>query len=130
MVRKAIGGERGRSMLRIPRRGRLVNTVEASLAEVEPRIEWEDYSYEEVEVDTLDNIMALLGIERVDFLKVDIEGAEAMAFRGMRRTLEITKYLMIEIGDKNRWLVEELEKMKFKLIDRKGINYFFIKAGI
>ena len=42
----------------------------------------------EIEVDTLDNILAELGITRVDFIKMDIEGAEIEAYEGMRNTLK------------------------------------------
>jgi len=127
LVRKAIGKEKGTAILKVPRKGELIDTSVASL--FKPDIDWRDYVYEEVEVDTLDNIMASLGINRVDFLKVDIEGAEAVAFRGMKRTLENTRYLMIEIRRENEWLIDELKRMGFKLIDRKGINYFFVKTG-
>jgi len=41
-----------------------------------------------VEADTLDDILEGLGIESVDFIKMDIEGSEIEAFKGMRRTLE------------------------------------------
>jgi FkbM family methyltransferase len=42
----------------------------------------------EVRVDTIDNLLAKQGVDRVDFVKMDIEGAEIEAIKGMRRTLE------------------------------------------
>jgi FkbM family methyltransferase len=42
----------------------------------------------QVPVDSVDGILAERGIERVDFVKMDIEGAEIEAIKGMRRTLE------------------------------------------
>jgi FkbM family methyltransferase len=36
---------------------------------------------------TIDNAVAELGLERVDYMKLDIEGAEARALRGARQTL-------------------------------------------
>lgn len=40
-----------------------------------------------VAVDTLDGILEELGVSRVDFLKLDIEGAEAVSMDGMRGAL-------------------------------------------
>jgi FkbM family methyltransferase len=42
----------------------------------------------EVQVDTLDNILRELGIKRADFIKMDIEGAEIEALKGMNETLK------------------------------------------
>jgi len=41
----------------------------------------------EIETDTLDNILNELGIKKVDFIKMDIEGAEVEAIKGMNETL-------------------------------------------
>ncbi len=42
----------------------------------------------EVEVDTLDNILKDVGISKIDFIKMDIEGAEIEAYQGMKETLK------------------------------------------
>ncbi|MCL5985064.1 MAG: FkbM family methyltransferase [Actinobacteria bacterium] len=42
----------------------------------------------EVEVDSLDNILKILKIKKVDFLKMDIEGAETIAIRGANNLLK------------------------------------------
>jgi FkbM family methyltransferase len=41
----------------------------------------------EVETDTLDNYVARLGLERVDFMKIDVEGAEHLILKGAATTL-------------------------------------------
>ena len=42
---------------------------------------------QQVPLTTIDNLVAELGLERVDFIKMDIEGAEPNALRGARQTL-------------------------------------------
>jgi FkbM family methyltransferase len=70
----------------------------------------------EVEADTLDNILD--GINKIDFMKIDIEGAELEAFDGMKKSLLKTKILMIEIIPKNlKEMYKRLKTMNFKLVD-------------
>jgi FkbM family methyltransferase len=48
---------------------------------------------------TLDNICEEHGISRIDFLKMNIEGAERMAVRGMSRSLRFTRRVCIACHD-------------------------------
>lgn len=48
-----------------------------------------------VEADTLDGILGGLSIASVDFIKMDIEGSEIEALRGMQKTLESSPQLAI-----------------------------------
>ena len=43
-----------------------------------------------IDVDTLDNILSEIGIQKIDFLKMDIEGAEIEAIEGASESLNIT----------------------------------------
>ncbi len=48
---------------------------------------------------SLDELLEREGVRQIDFLKMNIEGAEAMAVRGMDQTLRITRALCISCHD-------------------------------
>jgi FkbM family methyltransferase len=53
-----------------------------------------------VEVERLDDVLAKRGIRRVDFLKLDVEGAELSVLRGAQRTLaESRPVILAEVQD-------------------------------
>ncbi|MEM1646210.1 MAG: FkbM family methyltransferase [Ignisphaera sp.] len=121
LIEKAVSDKKGYIELKVPRIHRYYASRYASI------VRDSDLVYR-VEADTLDNIITSLSIQKINLLKIDIEGAETVAFKGMRKTLEITDKLMIEIQAGNEWLIDELKKIGFTLIDKKEINYFPIKA--
>lgn len=51
----------------------------------------------EVAVSTLDDLCRDEGIDRIDLLKVDVQGAEKLLLAGGREALRNTKYLQIEV---------------------------------
>ena len=57
-------------------------------------------SLERVKVETLDGVVTQLGLTRVDFVKIDVEGAEASVIAGARRVATSMRPLMLlEIND-------------------------------
>ena len=48
---------------------------------------------------SLDELVELENVQHIDFLKMNIEGAETMAIRRMDRTLRITRALCIACQD-------------------------------
>ena len=54
-----------------------------------------------VQADTLDHILFRVGIKKVDFLKMDVEGAEIEALEGAKRILEVTNKIVIETHVRN-----------------------------
>lgn len=53
-----------------------------------------------VNVTTLDNYLNLHKLEKIDFIKVDVEGAELNLFKGAKRSLEMFRpIIMCEIAD-------------------------------
>ena len=53
-----------------------------------------------VPADTLDRLLARLGVERVDFLKMNIEGAELRALAGFSSGLERTEHVAVACHDR------------------------------
>jgi FkbM family methyltransferase len=76
----------------------------------------------EIEVTTIDRICERAGLKRVDFMMMDIEGAELMALRGARRTLRRTRKVVVgayhRVGGKPTWprVRRFLEKMGFRTV--------------
>ena len=74
-----------------------------------------------IEVTTLDDALAELGVGRVDVLKMDIEGAEIQAIQGARRTLEsgdvhvcIASYHIVDGRTTSHWLEEYLRSLGYR----------------
>jgi FkbM family methyltransferase len=93
VVPKVASDKRGVVKLRIPRPAREEHVLTTA------SIVW---SFEEaleidVETDTLDNIVDEAGLDTVDFVKIDVEGAEGLVIKGAERTLRKSKTILIEI---------------------------------
>ena len=87
----------------------------------------------EVEVDTLDNILEELEIDRVALVKMDIEGAEIEALKGMGKTLSnngtrivIAAYHIVDGQPTYKTIIPTMEAIGFRTIldGRKEIAYF------
>ena len=80
-----------------------------------------------VEADTLDNILEGLGIACVNFVKMDIEGSEIEALRGMKKTLvsdlhlAIAAYHPIEGTFSYNMIMPQLEQCGFKAVYVDGL---------
>jgi FkbM family methyltransferase len=126
---KAAGDKRGVVKLRVPRPARRGH-VPATASIV--------WSFEEaleidVEADTLDNIVDETGLDTVDFVKIDVEGAEGLVVKGAERTLRKSRAILIEIWPENTWIISYLQALGYKLtkvIDHYAYkNYLFLKSG-
>lgn len=85
----------------------------------------------DIEVDTIDNILNELKVNKVDFIKMDIEGAEIEALKGAKETLEnnnvkiaIAAYHEIN-GEPptSKTIVPQLKRMGFKTDEENGMVY-------
>ncbi len=81
---------------------------------------------------TIDAICQRLGLDRIDFLKMNIEGAERLAIQGMTETLQQTSVLCISCHDfladaagdegfrTKATVLEFLEQRGFRVVERSG----------
>jgi len=77
-----------------------------------------------VNSDTLDHILDLQGLSSVDLMKMDIEGAEVFALRGLadslrkrrikRILLELHPFELAELGSTVSAVIEELQRAQYK----------------
>jgi uncharacterized protein YheU (UPF0270 family) len=87
----------------------------------------------DVEADTLDNIIDEVGLDTVDFIKIDVEGAEGLVVKGAERTLRKARAILIEIWPENAWIISYLQALGYKLIKvichdiYDYCNYIFLK---
>jgi FkbM family methyltransferase len=72
----------------------------------------------EVDCETLDSIVRTEGLERVDWLKVDVEGHELAVLEGGQETLSRSRHLIIEVASRNATACRNLlEKAGFELVN-------------
>lgn len=117
-VEKCVWKSRGKMRLNLAEEG-----IDGHSLLPSPRGKWV-----EVEADTIDNIVSKLGIERVDFLKMDVEGAEMEALEGAEWVLKRVKKIVIAgyhklgYGRSCYGVRQFLEKRGFKTkIDYEGL---------
>jgi len=77
--------------------------------------------YEEVEVRTLDSVVQDLGLSRIDFIKIDAEGADELVCRGASEILK--KYRPPIFFEENRGAVSHLG------LERRGTAAFLASLG-
>ena len=104
--RTALGATAGGGVLALPRRrmlpvhGRAFLTTGAS--GLGSNAEFGRHEELAVAVTTVDDLVGALGLDRLDFVKVDIEGAEARLLAGARGTLAAYRpVLMLELEDRH-----------------------------
>ena len=90
--------------------------------------------YDEVEVDTIKNIMSEFGHTKIDLLKLDIEGSEVQVLEQMLDDKIFPKYLCIEFdlllkrkdhNNSTKKIVERLQKNGYKILINKNLNITF-----
>jgi len=127
VVPKAISDRRGYAKLKIP------EVAEKGFIPGGSSIvrDFEEAFEVEVETDTLDSVLEEVGVDSVDVLKIDVEGAEGLVVRGAEKTLKEAKAVLIEIWPENMWVARYLQNSGYKLAEIIGKevfkNYLFIR---
>lgn len=94
--------------------------------------------YDEVEVDTLDNILKLNNHQQCDLLKMDIEGAENIVLNNMLDNKIYPTYLCIEFDlylknkdfkNTTREIVDRLYENNYKVLANDNYNITFIRTN-
>ncbi len=126
---KVAGDRRGVVRLRIPRPARrgLIPTTASIVWSFEEALEVD------VEADTLDNIVDEAGLDTVDIVKIDAEGAERLVVKGAEKTLRKARAILVEIWPENTWIISYLQALGYRLtkvIDHYAYkNYLFLRSG-
>jgi FkbM family methyltransferase len=90
-----------------------------------------DFPHVTIEIDTIDNFVQVKGIEKIDFMKIDVEGFELSVLKGAAKTFQKQlPILFIELDDDNlrennssaKELVELLSSYGYKKIYRADKN--------
>jgi FkbM family methyltransferase len=85
-----------------------------------------------IKVTTLDKLINSLGLTKIDFIKIDVEGSEYEVLMGANKALDITRSVLIETHENNRYkCIDYLKNKGFKIIDlgirHRITRYFFAK---
>ena len=84
-----------------------------------------------VEAITLDTYCQANGIDRIDYLKIDVEGAESDALRGATKLLkkQAIRYIQFEISRKMLEGLNRTAKETFEILEQNGYACYQIKAN-
>lgn len=77
----------------------------------------------EVECETLDLLVSSLGVEHIDWLKIDVEGHEIDVLEGAKATLARTGKIILEVAEGNEAVCTEL-------VTRAGFNLAAMDQGL
>jgi FkbM family methyltransferase len=87
--------------------------------------------FEEIETDTMDAVVQSLGISKIDFIKIDVEGAEELVLAGSRTTLSQSKpIILFEINGPASASLGLDKSGAWKLLEAHGYRFFTVDDTI
>jgi len=147
-VKKALSDSKGIEKLIIPIKER--GQIGPSLARLGDAADSDEISQDNVEVTTLDDFCVENGVQKVAFIKCDVEGAEVKFFKGAEKVIDRDKPVilcevegehLIKFGSTPEQFYDSFIKKGYKIFilrDKKFIkvesmnenhNYFFIHSS-
>ncbi len=88
-----------------------------------------DTTFEEVSTETLDGILLRENISKVDFIKLDVEGAEEEVLKGANSLLLQSKpKVLFEMGSRNSSNIEGDPQGAWNYLEQLGYGFFMIQS--
>ena len=84
---------------------------------------------EEVEVRTLDEVLAEAGNPKLDFMSLDVEGFELQVLRGFDLTRHRPAVILIEDHLENLLVHRHLVQHGYRVVKRTGVNNWYVPKG-
>ncbi len=94
VIQKAVAGESGKTTLFINNNSQQTNSIIRSAVMAAGKLTGEY----EVKTISLDDFVKAEGIEKIDVLKIDVQGAESLVLAGASEALKKTSALIVEIS--------------------------------
>jgi FkbM family methyltransferase len=129
----AMSAEPGEGVMSVPYR-RLPVTGRSFLAGqatgLGPNAEFHRHEEVPVPIDTIDGLRERTGLSRLDFIKVDVEGAELHVLRGGQRTLkEFQPTILLEIEARHTARYDYTTKDVVDWMDERGYRMYAWQRG-
>ncbi|MEM0049732.1 MAG: FkbM family methyltransferase [Candidatus Bathyarchaeia archaeon] len=129
LVNKAVGSMRRVSYMELQKSMNYISYSTASLKH--HRDEASKLIRIPVIEEPLDDILNSLGVDKINLMKIDIEGYATQALPGMVDSLSKTRYLIIEIFKEELGEVHRvLKRLGFRVVDVHGLNYLYLNESI
>ncbi|MDH3310107.1 MAG: FkbM family methyltransferase [Gammaproteobacteria bacterium] len=132
VVRVALGESKGKAMFNI-NASRATSSLLPSIDTLQPDLQTLCQLVEQVEVDvaTIDDYCAAQNLNRVDIIKLDLQGSDYKALRGAKSTLRRARVVLIEVSFVQIYKNSELfpavlrlmEECEFTLFTLCGLHY-------
>jgi FkbM family methyltransferase len=84
---------------------------------------------ERVQVTTLDKVLAAAGVDKIDFLSLDVEGHEIEVMRGFDFSKFSPGLILIEDGVRDLTKHQFLKSRGYRLVKRTSINNWYVPRG-
>lgn len=97
----ALGDKAGSIEMLLPRNGHFPEDLCATIKTENVEKSFTNFEIIKTECDTLNNIIAKEKIKRIDFIKMDVEGAEFLVLKGAEKALNLRPIIFMEMIDRH-----------------------------